>query len=129
MKKKLCLLVALALLLSAFAFQGAAAPVATAHEHTVHDSCCPPDASITRAEICRNCGEQSLVYNCGGEHVSTGTGTHLLGTCTVTYTKSRTIEYCNAGCGAVASYWHSYCDEYHTGCGKGWYATCTIEYY
>lgn len=126
MKRRLVsLLLICALMLGTFAFS------AFATEPHTHDNCegvCTAAAQRSiQADICPSCWEQALVYNCGRDYETADIGSH--GSCTVTYYTSRTVKYCNACQYSDDSEWHPFCDEKHSSCGKGVYATCTIEYY
>ena len=132
MKKTLMFILSLAMLVSTLTFGVGAAPeVHEGHVHTEGDTCSVAPASLT-AEVCDNCGEQAVVYHCKRNYVVVDTGTHTYGlfkTCTIDYTTSQTVKYCNACQEEFPDGWHPFCDEIHSSCGLGIYATCTIEYY
>lgn len=129
MKRLVSLVLICALMLGAFAFSAFAEGT---HTHDACGDACAATANVVepkaiQADICPACWEQALVYNCGRDYRTADTGSH--GSCTVTYYTSRTVKYFNACNYNDSSEWHPFCDERHSSCGKGLYATCTIEYY
>lgn len=131
MKKKICILLALVVLVQSFSILVSAADVSTSVHHEDHAVCADSEYGIAPCAytIC-SCGGTAPL-RCGYSQLYSSSYSYCYdtdshGSCNVGYYKSAGVYKCSS-CGTKTnSGMYHYCYETHSSCGKGTVVECDL---